>query len=112
VAGVDFFGYDEASPNNITNRSSASANAPFNSGWLSLSTERTVQIQDAGSMSLASGTQAFGAAYGLFNPSQSTWTGSATIEIATDSGGTNIVQTTKFGIYLRYRATYVLNIQF
>jgi hypothetical protein len=105
VAGFDFFGYDAASPNNITNRSGPSANVPFNSGWLSLSAERTVQIQDPGSL-LGSGSTAFGTAYGLYNPSQSTWSGSATMEIAADSGGTNIVQTTKFGIYLRYRATY------
>jgi hypothetical protein len=106
VSGVDFFGYDAASPTNITNRSGPSANVPFNSGWLSLSAERTVQIQDPGGTPLASGTQVFGAAYGLYNPFLATWTGSATVEIATDSGGTNIVQTTKFGIYLRYRATY------
>jgi hypothetical protein len=105
VSGVDFFGYNAASPTNITNRSGPSANVPFNSGWLSLSAERTVQIQDGGA-TIGSGSTVFGAAYGLFNPSLATWTGSATMEIATDSGGTNIVQTTKFGIYLRYRATY------
>jgi hypothetical protein len=102
VSGVDFFGYDAASPTNITNRSGPSANVPFNSGWISLSAERTVQIQDGGS----SGSGAFGAAYGLYNPFQATYSGSATMEIATDSGGSNIVQTTKFGLYLSYRFTY------
>jgi hypothetical protein len=103
VSGVDFFGYDAASPTNITNRSGPSANVPFNSGWISLSAERTVQIQNATS---GGGGGGFGTIYGLFNPYAGSWTGSATMEIAADSGGSNIVQTTKFGLYSSYRFTY------
>jgi hypothetical protein len=103
VSGVDFFGYDAANPTNITNRSAASANMPFNSGWLSLSAERTVQIQNQTS---SGGGGGFGTVYGLFNPFAGTWSGAATMEIAADSGGTNIVQTTQFGLYSSYRFTY------
>jgi hypothetical protein len=103
VSGVDFFGYDAANPTNITNRSAASANMPFNSGWLSLSAERTVQIQNQTS---GGGGGGFGTVYGLFNPFAGTWSGAATMEIAADSGGTNIVQTTQFGLYSSYRFTY------
>jgi hypothetical protein len=102
TSGVDLFGYDAASPTNITN-SSGPTNTTFNSGWVSLSSERTVQIQDPTS---AAGGGGFGTAYGLYNPFQATYSGSATMEIATDSGGSNIVQTTKFGLYLSYRFTY------
>ena len=102
VSGTDLFGYDAASPSNITNRSAASANMAFNSGWMSLSAERTVQLLSSGMID----ANAFGTAYGPFNPYAGTWTGSATMEIATDPGGTNIVQTSNFGLYLSYRYTY------
>ena len=102
VAGTDLFGYNASSPSNITNRSAASANMAFNSGWLSLSTERTVQILSSGLID----ADAFGTAYGPFNPYTATWSGSATMEIAADSSGTNIVQTSNFGLYLDYEYTY------
>jgi hypothetical protein len=109
VSGTDLFGYDASSPSNITNRSAASANMPFNSGWLSLSAERTVQIQVLASGGFGGG---FGTAYGPFNPYQGTWTGTAVMEIASDPGGNNIVQSTNFGLYLNSEYSYNPNISF
>jgi hypothetical protein len=109
VAGAELFGFDAANPANLTNRSAASANMPFNSGWLSLSAERTVQIRVLGSGGFGGG---FGTAYGPFNAYQGVWTGTATMEIAADPGGSNIVQSTNFGLYLNSSYSYTPSIQF
>jgi hypothetical protein len=109
VSGAELFGFDAANPANLTNRSAASANMPFNSGWLSLSAERTVQIRVLASGATGGG---FGTAYGPFNAYQGTWTGTATMEIAADPGGSNIVQSTNFGLYLNSEYSYNPNISF
>jgi len=109
VAGVELFGFDASNPADITNRKSASVNKPFNSGWLSLSAERTIEIRSTGSGATGGGT---GTAYGPFNAYVGTWSGTATMEIAADSGGSNIVQSTNFGLYLESEFSYVYNITF
>jgi hypothetical protein len=109
VAGAELFGFDAANPANLTNRKSASVNMAFSSPWLSLSTERTIQIRVLSSGSTGGGS---GTAYGPFNAYQGTWTGTAVMDIAADPGGNNIVQSTNFGLYVNSEYTYNPNISF
>jgi hypothetical protein len=100
-AGSDTYGYSLSSPGLLTDRAGGpSYNAAFNSGWLSLATDRTIQIKVANTG--GGGGSSYASVYGQFNAGAGTWNGVATMEIATNSSGTNIVSTSTFGLYLAY----------